>query len=93
MQSCCCNYKFYGENVHVVVANMQGYNITANEFKLWSHYYIFFWINTFGKGMNSVIAQAIKKPNHTNKFHVVKNATILRQKAFYIALFAKIQAL
>ena len=38
-----------------IVANMLDCNITESEFKLQTHYYNHFWINTLGKGMNLLI--------------------------------------
>ena len=36
-----------------VVANVLDCLIVVSEFELHSRYYVNFWINTFGKGMNS----------------------------------------
>ena len=35
------------------------YGIVVSEFKLQSHYYIHFWTNTLGKGMNPLILPAM----------------------------------
>ena len=41
-----------------LVANMLDYDTVISEFELQSRYYVHFWINTFGKGMNLLILQA-----------------------------------
>ena len=37
------------------VVNMQDYDIVVSEFKLHWRYYVYFQINTLGKGMNTFI--------------------------------------
>ena len=44
---------------HGVVANELDCNIIVNEFKLQLSYYVYFWTNTLGKSMNSLIPPAI----------------------------------
>ena len=44
-----------GENVLCVVANMLDCIIVVSEFELKKHYCVYFWTNTIGKGMNSLI--------------------------------------
>ena len=48
-----CNWT--RESLYVVVANVLDCNIIVSEFKLQSCYYVLFWINTLGKGMNCFI--------------------------------------
>ena len=42
-----------------MVANVQDCSLTVSEFDLQSYYYVHFWINSLGKGTNSLIPQAI----------------------------------
>ena len=44
---------------HGVMVKAMGCGIVENEFELQSRYYIHFWINTLGKGMNPLILPAM----------------------------------
>ena len=47
--------KMYGGIPHSVVANILNCNIVVSKFKLQSCYYVYFWTNALGKGMNPLI--------------------------------------
>ena len=48
---------YRGESLSGIVLNMLDYDIVVSEFKLQSHYYIYFQIITFLKGMNPLRPQ------------------------------------
>ena len=51
-----------------IVANVLNCNIMLSEFKLWSHYYVYFQTNTLGKGINLFIPlYVIKWRNQTSQ--------------------------
>ena len=49
-------YRGYPRGVMVKVIDFE---IVVNEFELQSHYYVHFWTNTLGKGMNPLILLAM----------------------------------
>ena len=51
----CQTLSIYKGNLDDVVANVLDSNIIKSEFELLSLYYVHFWTNTLGKGMNSLI--------------------------------------
>ena len=42
-------------SLHGVVANMLDCNIVVSEFELQFRNYVYFWTNTFGKGINLLV--------------------------------------
>ena len=49
----------YDGITHGVMVKVMDCRIVVSEFKLPSHYYVHFWSNTLGKGMNPLILPAI----------------------------------
>ena len=47
-----------GRNRHGVMVNVLECDIVVSEFKLLSHYYVQFWINTLGKSIEASIIPA-----------------------------------
>ena len=43
------------ESPRGVVTNVLPYDIVVREFEIQSRYYVHFWTNTLGKGMNPII--------------------------------------
>ena len=46
-----------GGTPHGIVANMLGYDVIASEFKPQSCYFLHFWTNILGKGINPLLSQ------------------------------------
>ena len=54
-----CVYVCVGRSLRSTVADVLNYDIVVSEFELKSRYYIHFWSNTFGQGMNTLIPPAM----------------------------------
>ena len=55
-------------SLHSIVTNVLDCNIIVNEFKLQLPYYVYFWTNTLGKGMNFLILTSYRL-NSTTSFY------------------------
>ena len=62
---------------HAIAANMMDSDIVVSRFKLQSHYYIPFWTNTLGKGINSLIYSS---------YWLNSTTTVLLQIWFYMKI-------
>ena len=52
-------YRQYGGGAHSVMVKAMDCRIVVRGFELHSHYYIDFWTNTLGKGINPLILLAM----------------------------------